>query len=944
MAMPKVEQLLHGYRRGHEQLAGSIKLPPRDSELVTRLSDLSGSLAGVPKFASYLTVYPLPSGTYFALGKTWPDSDAARAGCVLTHTLLVPSSVWATLESPRILDAFFTLPHARLADGFDSSLTIPHQDASRTHPSQRHRLVAGSSISTGARDPTKTSGPGIRDQSVLLTFVRRYFNEGKRPLVWFGEDKPEEILWRLLGGLWPKLRTTFSACTMCLQPRTLEDRAFELMFASPTVYSRFLKISPEHFIDSTALRADQREVEIEPWCLDWAHWLFGLTDLANPPGAPDLWALLDEDPTAVRRLFLIEKLTAGTNPTPQVFVGAMDLVESLARDGDSAVASKRSVAERAVRAAREVDDPASGLECLRLIDDRLRRTSFSRVQNIVGPALVDAVAAHTRQALEITIQSFTHALSSIDLDESWFGRGLLKGFRALAQEDPDSLIALRSVPAVAMYVLESAPEVGVAFINAVASRRTDSDMRANLIRWLGDVGDHGRSVFRAALVPILDGGDADILAELLKGLRTEEVSIVLDALWSQTNQLEALVIRDLVVGQIARDHPGETRSWAQRLPRWTSTVAHIFAATYPQTQNGLVELLGDDVGLVKERQAEAVAAFIRRLGTARYPNWLRDLAYEQASLRLILLDGASSESQEVSEQTQRLLREAPDLPVAHLPDLLPRVLEASDRPFFRTLLDVTMLSLIPGCITGAVHETVSQPFLANPIFAPWFQAVAPDILGSLVTRGTRSSESHWFNAWRWIEIAPETVYTREPSLLPGLVDALSRSHSSRLTHAMAETWSRVLRRTRTESRSYRTRLVLCVQALRFSFSNTHLPLGPVVAEVFQDVYTAVTQPICPAETEPLFGIFDWDKGKELRRKLIDSFETSQWPPGDLFLAIADGLLRRKIFKRLMRSYHGQRYAQLALADLERRERPDASFFAENLRQMLNDPHFYEEWD
>lgn len=67
MATYKIEQLVHGYRRGHELLAGSVRLPARDAELVTRLSDLSGSLSGAPEFDSYLTVYPLPSGTYFAV-------------------------------------------------------------------------------------------------------------------------------------------------------------------------------------------------------------------------------------------------------------------------------------------------------------------------------------------------------------------------------------------------------------------------------------------------------------------------------------------------------------------------------------------------------------------------------------------------------------------------------------------------------------------------------------------------------------------------------------------------------------------------------------------------------------------------------------------------------------------------------------------------------------
>ena len=107
----------------------------------------------------------------------------------------------------------------------------------------------------------------------------------------------------------------------------------------------------------------------------------------------------------------------------------MDLVESMAKNGDSAVVSKQRVAERAVRATREDGNPASGLECLRLIEDRLRRASFSRVQNTVGPALLDAVAARTLAFPELTLQSSVTAPVELELNKSWFGRGVLQGLR-----------------------------------------------------------------------------------------------------------------------------------------------------------------------------------------------------------------------------------------------------------------------------------------------------------------------------------------------------------------------------------------------------------------------------------------------------------------------------------------------------------------------------------
>ena len=208
MAAQEVQQLVHGYRRGHEQLAASIRLSPRDAELSTRLSDLSGNLSGAPKFDSYLTVYPLPSGDYFALGRTWLDPTATRSGCVLTHTLLVPTAVWVTLEEPRVLDGLFTFPSVDSINKCDAELTVPMHLLSKSIPD-----LEG-------------------EQSTLVTFVRQYFEDGTRPIIWVGQRNPEDILWPLLRGLWPKLRASFSACTFCLQPRALEDRPFEVMFCT----------------------------------------------------------------------------------------------------------------------------------------------------------------------------------------------------------------------------------------------------------------------------------------------------------------------------------------------------------------------------------------------------------------------------------------------------------------------------------------------------------------------------------------------------------------------------------------------------------------------------------------------------------------------------------------------------------------------------------------
>ena len=212
-----------------------------------------------------------------------------------------------------------------------------------------------------------------------------------------------------------------------------------------------------------------------------------------------------------------------------------------------------------------------------------------------------------------------------------------------------------------------------------------------------------------------------------------------------------------------------------------------------------------------------------------------------------------------------------------------------------------------------------------------------------MTDDTWSSALRWLNAWRWIAFAPSGLYTRKPTPVSDLIDVLCRLHHSEWTQKVSDTWSQILHRARLESHS--DCLALCVQALKFAFDNSNLPLGAVITEAFHEVYVAVTgSSTFPSEAEPLFGFFDWDKGKELRRNLIDTFLRSEWPPGDLVIAVADVRLLRKIFKRLMRKPNGEQYARTALADLEHRTDQSAVTLARALQDMLDNPDFYEAWD
>jgi hypothetical protein len=137
-----------------------------------------------------------------------------------------------------------------------------------------------------------------------------------------------------------------------------------------------------------------------------------------------------------------------------------------------------------------------------------------------------------------------------------------------------------------------------------------------------------------------------------------------------------------------------------------------------------------------------------------------------------------------------------------------------------------------------------------------------------------------------------------------------------------------------------------VLTLQFGFDHTDDIVGAAVAAAFYPVYRAVYDSNwTPPEVSNLFGWFDWDKAKELRKGLVRAFVGSKWSPGDLALsACEDEQLLRKLVKRTLRNDNGEHYVTLMLNDLAGRGNSDAARTFEIVRELASNPGFYEPWD
>jgi hypothetical protein len=193
--------------------------------------------------------------------------------------------------------------------------------------------------------------------------------------------------------------------------------------------------------------------------------------------------------------------------------------------------------------------------------------------------------------------------------------------------------------------------------------------------------------------------------------------------------------------------------------------------------------------------------------------------------------------------------------------------------------------------------------------------------------------------------APSGLYESQPSPLPELCDSLLTCVRRSFPPGVEGSFNKMLKRSRTEA-GVEVRQILAGKMLRFAIDNARFPLGAVVAEAFADVYAVAIKKDSrpPSFLSALFGTYDWDRGKDLRVSLIEAFQRSNWPPGDLAVAANNAGILPKIFKRMHRTLRGDDYIKKMLQDLSQRNDSNLLKMTDYLKSLAMNPDFYEEWD
>lgn len=915
--MLQAHQLLHGYRNGHELLAGSTKLPSADAELVARLSDLSGTLQSDVTFYPYVTIYPLPSGKYYGIARTWLDRNAPRSGCVLTRTALVPMLDWreGAVSLPDVLNALF----------------MPHRD--EVHVFQQPLLI----------DPTLDEPMSVSVPTwEIEAFVGKYFGEGIRPIVWLRDSDANALLASISRILWPELRGRFAACTLSLQIRTLRDGPFDLLFAPTAVYSRFSKVARENLIESSNVSKSRQGHD------QWISQLAGVIASTYPEPVSDDWRTLGQalstDPTSVRWLYLLNDLRARTEDSPTAALGAMDVVERLCPEPTAQDALKQSVVESALLAADKIGEAGQALSFLQLICERLSHDAYSSLQDVRFKELSAGVARRCGQALEQALASYEELLgrtSDGDRAAQSFRRGVIHGLVKLGADNSAELAVLHKFDRAGTDIVPSNCEIGQFYLRSAAGEELRPSQ--DISRWLRNHAGQIDWVGWASMLSLVAKDtpvDDELFGECLTRLDDAGAGEYLNRLVDvdEGSAVAAAVTKYLLPSKRSR-----VRDWAFSLGELSSAGTRIAGLSFELSSRGLAELLEYDEAS-QATKSGVLIQFLARLEYGRLPEWLSSSLIRKPDILLKIADAVSQGLAHARDVSSRIFRESEIVTASVIDPLVDRLSTFNEGGVADDLSALLLRSILAATLREERDVSTMRVIDEVPQLTSAAWQADGGRLAALFSAEVTGRRASFVQAWRVLAKAPESLFRSQRIATMAITTQLLRQYNVDWSKEAVSSWGEVLDRARSlcEPRFYMRH---CVQALVFSYANSHLPLSSLVHSSFPTVYKAVFEGApYQNEADGLLS-YDWDRAKGLRRNLVDCFyQSNRWPAGDLALAAADSFGLRKLFRRVWRKWAGEEYVARMIADLRRRSDPQAAACANELMSYYERPHFYEAWD
>lgn len=891
MRQPRVEQMIHGYVRGHELLATSVRVSALDQDEITRLSDLSGNLLGDDP-PSYLTMYPLPSGTWYAFARTWPDAQAARRGCVVTRTALVPMDDWQVGVDVTALEEALT-------------------------PIDRNTLkpaIEALTVNWG-RAPSARPLPNSLDLQ-LDDFVRRLFLEPLPSVIWPIEppllEGAERLTLRLVDFLWPARRKVFSACTYALQPRQISSIPFQVLFTPTAALSRFR--APQQLIVGQGDRA-------KPVGARGEHVLRAVRQVLNGQADADDWTsyaslkpLLPDQPDALLRLATLDDLSRRRDQGPNTLLAALDVWAGLAPGPTVAEAAKRDAAARALARADQLPTE-DALSLLASLLQRLIRPPFRLLKDLRRDARSQIVLK-----------------SSLDVEAAM--RWILAGGHA--RKDLMTLIARGIANAAANQLsalggIDDGSDLLTAILAeapAIPARYLDELPRAQVGERLGRV--EGWITVRPASIQArmareLIRSPAVVRSELLAALAVEQASVAdVASLLGFASEGATADIAWHVLANLVRQFPAAARKHYLDVDRFSRPETQLFAQALDETS--IAEAIRHCAKANVSAAAWLALEYLRIRKTPP-PLFLTMLGPSpNRELLRALWQGVLANVTGVEEGLEKL--GDPALAADFLAVVKPTDLLQPMPPSVRgTVLPIAISMLVREYLLGRME---------NAQLGAWVAVIRELGAGELFDRVADNIAlqpgvtAHPERIWRLVEA--------QLSFLPTLgarpyTDRVAQAISltrDKHTAASVEIWARVVLRALEVSPGHREGVGLA--SFDAALRGRHSPVSPILTITFPVLHGGLPGKRRGTMFIGIFPIpYDIDKRKDARRELIDAFLQSSWPPGDLAIAAHRADVLPKILARL-RQLRRSDYIQRMSADLSGRSNELARTIAALMRE------------
>lgn len=204
----KVEQALHGYARGHRELACSVDLDRDSIAQMLALSDLLVTPVGGSN-TSYLAAYPLKHAKRFVLAKTWLAEKASRPGSVWTHSLILELSALTVIANLEELVGLLRFPEGADFEGYAQSLKF--------HPNTKIKL--------------RRQWDAGADPRARAALARLYGSDPASVIVLPSSSEHDgDLAIALWSQMWPAMRRNFAFVSGPVRRLTNFDAACALYF------------------------------------------------------------------------------------------------------------------------------------------------------------------------------------------------------------------------------------------------------------------------------------------------------------------------------------------------------------------------------------------------------------------------------------------------------------------------------------------------------------------------------------------------------------------------------------------------------------------------------------------------------------------------------------------------------------------------------------------